>query len=115
MSDLAYNKAIRGLLADLAALNSQSGPIELCSMWFDDLYFPGQSLPAEYPQDVWEREQHEWRDCFNTDELAVLAKFHEVFASQVDTLPTAGQWRQDAGWLSVSRAARAALDELELR
>ncbi len=115
MSHLAYNESIRGLLTDLAALKSQSGPIELYSMWFDDLYFPGQPMPAEYPRDVWERGQREWKDCFNTDELAVLTKFHQVFASQVDTLPTTGEWRQDAGWLSVSRAARYALDELEHR
>jgi hypothetical protein len=115
MSDLAYNKLIRALLADLAALNSQTGPTELCCMWFDDLYFPGQSLPAEYPRDIWERGQREWKDCFSTHELGVLAKFHEVFASQLDMLPTTSQWRQDAGWLSVSRAAGAALAELELR
>lgn len=82
-------------------------------MWFDDLYFPGQSPPSEYPSDVWERGHREWRARFNAHELQILAKFHEVFASQVDALPVAGQWQQDPGWQNVSKAARTALDELE--
>jgi hypothetical protein len=81
-------------------------------MWFDDLYFPGQSLPSGYPRATWERGQLEWNACFNAHELEVLAKFHEVFASQVDALPVTGQWRQDLGWQGVSKAAREALDDL---
>jgi hypothetical protein len=112
LNDLAYNESIRDLLVDLAALNPQVGPIELCCMWFDDFYFPGLSLPAKYPRDVWERGQLEWRGCFNARELEVLARFHDVFASQVDALPVAAEWEQDLGWKAVSKAARAALDDL---
>jgi hypothetical protein len=114
LNDLAYNESIRDLLVDLAALNPQVGPIEFCCMWFDDFYFPGRSLPAKYPRDVWERGQLEWRGCFNARELEVLARFHDAFASQVDALPVAGEWEQDLGWKTVSKAARAALDDLGL-
>jgi hypothetical protein len=114
LKDLAYNQSIRDLLRDLAVLSPQLGPNELCSMWFDDLYFPGQSLPAKYPCETWERGQLEWKACFNSQELEVLAKFHEVFDSKVDALPVTGQWQQDLGWQGVSKAARAALNGLEL-
>jgi hypothetical protein len=113
LNDLAYDKSIKDLLGELAALSLRLGPTEFCCVWFDDLYFPGQSLPTGYPRDTWERGQLEWKGCFDTRELEVLAKFHKVFASQVDILPTTGQSRQDPGWRSVSKAARAALDELK--
>jgi len=98
MPELAYNRLIRELLGWLAVLYPQVGPVELCCMWFDDLYFPGQS---------------EWRSCFGEDELQALAAFHAAFASEVDTLPVKGRWQQYLGWRRVSEAARAALEVFE--
>lgn len=112
LSNLGYNGTIRGILADLAVLNPQSGPTELCCIWFDDLYFPGQSRPSEYPAETWERGQREWKSCFADHELRALATFHEVFASESETLPVTGEWRQNPGWQRVSAAARSALAQL---
>jgi hypothetical protein len=112
LNELGYNKAIMDLLADLGGLNPELGPIELCCMWFDDFYFPGQSRPSQYPIDTWERGQREWKSCFTEHELRVLATFHEVFASEIDELPVTGKWQEDPGWQRVSTASRSALAQL---
>jgi hypothetical protein len=49
MSNLAYKSVIKELLADLASLNPDVGPDELISLWFDDLYFPGQKRTENFP------------------------------------------------------------------
>jgi hypothetical protein len=112
LNELGYNKAIRDLLADLAVLDPQTGPIELSCMWFDDFYFPGQSHSSQYPDDIREQGQREWKSCFTEHELRVLATFHEVFATEIDALPVTGEWQQDPGWQRVGKAALSALAQL---
>ena len=113
MHELAFNKAIRDTLAALAELNPEVGPIDLCSAWFDDFYFPGHSIPEGHPPDAWDKGQRDWKECFNDGELRILTEFHNVFASEVDGLPTAGPWQEDAHWQTVRDAARAPVDQLE--
>jgi hypothetical protein len=114
MSAPAYNRSIRGLLADLSTLNPNIGPEELICMWFDDLYIPSQERPVSYSPEVWERGLREWRGCFSDDELRILDRFHQAYASLVDELPTRWpEWEQDARWQSVKEAAAAALHQLE--
>ena len=113
MSDLVYNLAIKDLLADLATLNPDVGPDELISLWFDELYFPGQMRPENYPLESWEKGEREWRECFTDHEMQILAEFHKVFESEVDFLTKEWpEWQQNAQWLRVSAAARAALGRL---
>jgi hypothetical protein len=113
MGDLHYNRSIKLLLRELASLNPELGPHELSALWFDDLYFPCQLPPPDYPVDTWKRGQNEWTTCFTDRELTALASVHEVFVAEVDALPTTGEWRQNAGWRRVSEAARVALHDLE--
>lgn len=112
MSQAQYNESIRKLLADLAGLNPQLGPIELCCMWFDDLYSPASKAPAGYSAETWEQGQREWKSCFSEVERRILDRFHGLFAMEVDALPVTGEWQQDAGWQRVSAAARHALNQL---
>jgi hypothetical protein len=113
MGTLAYNESARTILASLATLDESLGPTELISMWFEDLYFPGQECPIDYASDIWERGQTEWRGCFTTGELAIIECFHSIFSAEVDTLSTDwSTWRSDQGWNRVSEAARAALNDL---
>jgi hypothetical protein len=95
MPVLQYNRTIRLLLKDLADLKSESHPAELCCLWFDDFYFPGQLRPPGYAVNVWERGQREWKDCFSVHELQVLAEFHAVFFAELNKLPTTAKWQQD--------------------
>jgi hypothetical protein len=112
MPVLHYNRTIRLLLKDLAELKSESDPVELCCLWFDDFYFPGQLRPPGYPVSVWERGQRGWKDCFSVHELQVLAEFHAVFFAEADKLPTTAKWQQDPGWQRVSQAANIALRDI---
>ncbi len=115
MPELFYNGSIRRLLADLAALNPQLGPVELICGWFDDLYFPCQTPPENYSKDSWERGQREWRSCFAEAELSALSRFHERFNVEVDSLPTDWPgWECHPGWLRVSEAAREAMAALAM-
>lgn len=113
MNGLPYNSEIRSLLEDLASLDPEVGPEELCCLWFDSLYRPGEKHPELYNPGVWELGLREWRACFTDDELTVLSEFHSVFEAEVDALPTDWpDWAQDPGWQRVSDAARAALAKL---
>jgi len=107
MSEPAYNKTIRELLGWIATLDDV-GPIELCCMWLNDFYFPGQKMPPQYPPESWARGQAQWNACFTQSELCILAEFHNIFSSKVDALPVDANWRQDTGWQAVNRAAGAA-------
>src|SRR5687767_14587102 len=104
-SGLTYNRELRSLLADLAELNPKLDPGELVALWFDTLYFPGQSY-------VGVKGQNEWRSCFNQAELAAMAKFHSEFDAVVDQLPKSQDWRSNPLWRKVSAAASAALHEM---
>jgi hypothetical protein len=113
MDVLHYNRSIKILLTDLAELNSESGPTELCSFWFDDLYFPGQSRPLDYPVAAWERGQREWKNGFSVHELEILAVFHATFTAELNKLPATAKWKEDPAWQRISLAARIALQGLE--
>lgn len=113
MNELHYNRSVKLLLNDLAELNPQLGPTELACLWFDDLYFPGQTPPAGYPVETWIRGQQEWKACFNDDELKILAEFHEMFASEIETISETDQWQLDPKWQRVSRSARRALSQIQ--
>jgi hypothetical protein len=114
MVTLAYNEDAQSLLTHLSGLHETLGPTELIAMWFDDHYFPGMEKPYGYSVEVWERGQAEWRECFTSDERAVLEKFHCAFKSELERGLSEewGTWRSDEGWLRVSAAATRALDEL---
>jgi len=99
MPEFGYKQNILSLLEDLAVLDPQLGPVELCCMWFDDLYLP---------------ELREWTSCFSSHELKLMATFHDLFASRVDGLPTTGEWQQDPGWQAVSNASQTVLDRWAL-
>lgn len=107
-----YRHSIRLLLANLAKLNATCGPDELCCLWFDDFYFPGQVRPRGYDPDIWERSQREWKQCFTVQELEILREFNAAFSAEVNHLPTAGRWQEDPSWQRVSEAAKAGLQQL---
>lgn len=110
---LHYHQATLRLLDSIASLDDKLGPTELIEMWFSDLYFPGQEKPQGYRSEVWERGEKEWCECFTSDELKVLAAFHEEFAREVKSLSDDwSSYRQDLGWLRVARTARIALNTL---
>ena len=95
----------RWIVADLAELNPEEGPTELYCLWFDDFYWP-------------ERDDHrfddEWARRWSASEFAALAGLNEVFAKEVDALPTDWpDWGSDPGWLRVRDAARAAVAKLD--
>jgi len=47
--------ALQRLNQDLASLTPEVGPVELCSMWFDDLYRPGEQRPELSNPEGWAR------------------------------------------------------------
>jgi hypothetical protein len=115
MGQFAYHYSIREHLADLAELSEVVGPSELICGWFNDLYFLAEKeCPSNYPKETWDRGLREWRGCFTSNELAVLAEFHDVFEQHVSNLSHdwAG-WQQDSGWLAVRDAARVAVERLD--
>ncbi|HEV2189971.1 MAG TPA: hypothetical protein VGR70_22390 [Stellaceae bacterium] len=113
MNKPAYNESIRRLLADIAVLNPEEGPVELICLWFDDLYRPAQTRPDHSVPEIWEKALQEWRECFSDDELRSLARFHDTYASLVDALPTNWPgWVQDSRWQTVKAAAADALAQL---
>lgn len=114
MTKLHYHDSVMGLLESLAKLDPMVGPVELCCCWFDDFYFPAHKDKEGFNPGVWERGQKEWRECFSEKELKVLATFHEVFDSVVENVSEDQlTFAQDANWLKVSAAAKAALTELQ--
>ena len=48
----------------LSRLEPRLGPVELCCMWFDDLYRPGDSGKELFDPKVWERGLKEWEILF---------------------------------------------------
>ena len=112
MAELHYHASIQEQLLALSELDETFGPDELICGWFDDLYFPAQqTCPKGYPQETWDRGQREWRECFTTQELAVLAWFHQIFNQHVDYLvQDPPNWQHDTHWLAVRDAARVAID-----
>ena len=113
MSELCYNTSIKSLLASVASLDHQVGPVELCCMWFDDIYRPADKNQEQYAPGVWERGLREWRACFTDAELTVLAEFHAVFDAESDGLSMEWpDWDKDPAWRRVRDAARAALAKL---
>lgn len=104
MEELAYHSSIQEHLVALSNLDERVGPDELICGWFDDLYFPADKERGD-------RGQREWRECFNREELAILADFHQIFSQHVDNLIKAkGAWRLDPHWLAVRDAAKDTLD-----
>lgn len=113
MPDSAYKAWIKSLLASLASLDREVGPVELCCMWFDDLYRPAEKHPEMYNPGVWERGLKEWKAGFTQDELDILSEFHKVFEAESDSLPMKWpDWDKDPKWLAVRDAARLALSKL---
>ena len=78
MPGRSYNTSIRSLLASLASLDRDEGPVELRCMWFDDLYLPAGNNPEIFKPGVWDRGLQEWKAAFTEDELDILAEFHRV-------------------------------------
>ncbi len=108
-----FNTWIRSHLESLAQLDPYVGPVELCCMWFDDLYTPGYRHPEIFHPGVWDRALRDWEAGFTEHELKVLAEFHKVFDAESEALPIDWpDWDKDAGWLRVREAARHALSEL---
>ena len=113
MPDSSYKTSIKTLLASLASLDREEGPVELRCLWFDDLYFPADKRPERYKPDVWDRGLRQWMACFTDDELAVLGEFHNVFEAKSSTLPMDWpDWDKDPKWVAVRDAARVALSKL---
>ncbi len=83
-------------------------------MWFDDFYFPCQTPPPGYPIDVWDRGGVEFSARFSDRQLEILARFNEIFAAELDSLPESADWQGDPGWKRVSKAARSALEGIRL-
>lgn len=109
-----YNASIKSLLASLASPDREEGPVELCCMWFDDLYPPVCKHSEIFSPGVWDRGLQEWKAGFTEDELDVLAEFHKIFESEINALPTDWpDWDKDSNWLKVSDAARLALWKLD--
>ena len=64
MTRLHYRQSIQEVLDALARLDEFVGPTELVCQWFGYFYFPGQTMPPDYPMDTLERGLREWRACF---------------------------------------------------
>ncbi len=113
VNKLVYNKSIRAHLVDLAGLSPTIGPVELAAAGLMICISPAKRVPSSILLRRGSADSESGKACFNDHELQTLAKFHEVFASEIDTLPNTGEWKQDPGWQRVGKAARAALDQLE--
>jgi hypothetical protein len=91
----------------LATLDPDVGPIELCNTWFDDL------LPCLHAEHTLCRAEKaidvSTGASFRENEWRIFTAFHQIFAANVDALPTPGEWRDDPGGKAVSSAAGAAL------
>lgn len=102
---LPYHDELRSLLEDLAELEPRVGPDELRALWFDTLYWLGQSYV---------RPDHlsHWSACFNERELKAMAEFHIMFDELHDQLPGWGtDWRSSPQWRQVAAAAKLALND----
>jgi hypothetical protein len=112
MTEFHYNQSIKELLRSIAELKEAEGPVELCCMWFDDLYFPAHTRPQGMSIEVFEKGQREWKSCFSNPELEALAKFHTVFEREKPKLSMEqpSVWRSDEHWLVVAQAAKHALE-----
>ena len=98
MPTSTYRLSIMSLLRSLAELDPEVGPVELCCMWFDDLYFPGEMHPERYNHGVLDRGLQEWQTGFTADEQEAMADFHNVFEAECDALPTDWpDWDKDPG------------------
>jgi hypothetical protein len=103
---------ILSLLATLASAEDQRQyqrsvgfvhvPSELVCQWFDNWYHP---------------DDENFRACFTTDELELLARFHHEFDDQLKQVPLEGEEIGDLlnnkHWKRVTTAARTALDGLQ--
>jgi hypothetical protein len=102
---------VRELLALLASEGEQLDyerqvpiadvPAELLCMWFDDTYHPGPGWHAE----------------FTSGDMEALARFHTVYESLAERLPstqgTVRTWLADPSWRKIMNAAAVALGEIE--
>jgi hypothetical protein len=73
---------------------------ELVCMWFNDQYHPGRGFGA----------------FFSPDELAALARFHQLYDGCVDRLPesqgTVRTWLADPLWRQIMQEAQATLRQI---
>lgn len=76
---------------ELIALSSQqqltsSQLIELCKLWFDDIYVPSKSYFDALKGDYWDVHAENFISCFSEDELELLARFHRFFELRIEIL-----------------------------
>lgn len=100
----------RDLLPDAG---SSAVAVELCRLWFDEIYIPSERYFESEKGELSEKAVQEFNAAFDADELEAMARFHrflevrlEMVSEQKAELADSPQWR------SIIRDARETLDLL---
>ena len=92
----AHRQQVISALKNIALLNANVGPTELCCSWFDDCYFP---------------DSPSWKVCFSQSELEAMHQFNEQFSLLAGSIELEGQnWQKSNKWEAASMAANLALE-----
>ncbi len=90
---------------------------ELCRIWFDEIYAPGQSYLESIKGDFSPEDVEAFEEAFEVEELIDLERFHHFFELRMKML--AEKYKRDSSfpdndmWRNLTRSAAHVLKEIE--